>query len=359
MADKGRLTVAQKTKIVLLFTATKSVTLTQRRFRAHFGTRWAPSPQTIRRLHQKFAGTGCVFECKRPHARTVRSPQNIEAVRVALTRSPSKSTRRTSAALGISRRSVQRILQSDLILYPYKMTVAHKLTARDKERRLQFARWAIEQDQEAVLHNTWFSDEAYFYVNGVVNRQNVRFWAREPPRVIHMKDTYGEKVCVWVAMSSHGIIGPFFFDATVTGERYLDMLRNQFFPQLMSSGLPLQTQWFMQDGARPHTANVVLDFLHERLGLRVLSNRFPERYGGGMWPPHSPDINPCDFFLWGFLKEKVYLRKPENAVQLRAIIVELCRAISEDLCRRVITNARVRLEEVVRQNGGHIEHVIH
>jgi len=37
----------------------------------------------------------------------------------------------------------------------------------------------------------------------------------------------------------------------------------------------------------------------------------------------------------------------------------LCRALSEDSCRKVVTNARVRLQEVVRQNGGHIEHVLH
>ena len=45
--------------------------------------------------------------------------------------------------------------------------------------------------------------------------------------------------------------------------------------------------------------------------------------------------------------------------QLRAHIVKLCRALSEDLCRKVVTNARVRLQEAVRQNGGHIEHVLH
>ena len=33
--------------------------------------------------------------------------------------------------------------------------------------------------------------------------------------------------------------------------------------------------------------------------------------------------------------------------------------LSEDLCRKVVTNARVRLQEVVRQNGGHIERVLH
>ena len=51
--------------------------------------------------------------------------------------------------------------------------------------------------------------------------------------------------------------------------------------------------------------------------------------------------------------------RPENEAQLRAHIVKLCRTFSENLCRKVVTNARVRLQEVVRQNGGHIEHVLH
>jgi hypothetical protein len=37
---------------------------------------------------------------------------------------------------------------------------------------------------------------------------------------------------------------------------------------------------------------------------------------------------------------------------------KLCRALSEDFCRKVVTNASVRLQEFVRQNGGHIEHVL-
>ena len=50
MADNGRLTVDQKFKVVLFFAETKSVVATQRRFRAHFVTRWAPCKQTIYRL---------------------------------------------------------------------------------------------------------------------------------------------------------------------------------------------------------------------------------------------------------------------------------------------------------------------
>ena len=52
-------------------------------------------------------------------------------------------------------------------------------------------------------------------------------------------------------------------------------------------------------------------------------------------------------------------RRPGNVAQLRAHIVKLCRAVSEDLCRKSVTNASVRLQEIVRQSGGHIEHVLH
>ena len=47
MADNGRLTVDQKVEVVMFYAETKSVVATQRRFRAHFGTR---CKQTICRL---------------------------------------------------------------------------------------------------------------------------------------------------------------------------------------------------------------------------------------------------------------------------------------------------------------------
>ena len=50
MADNGLLTVDQKVKVVLFYAETKSAVSTQRRFRAHFGTTWAPCKQTIYRL---------------------------------------------------------------------------------------------------------------------------------------------------------------------------------------------------------------------------------------------------------------------------------------------------------------------
>ena len=77
--------------------------------------------------------------------------------------------------------------------------------------------------------------------------------------------------------------------------------------------------------------------------------------------PHNLlQTNPCiRHIFWPFLAYKEGQKRPKNVAQLRAHIVKLCRALSEDLCRKVVANARVRLQEVVRQNGGHIEHVLH
>ena len=50
MAGNGRLIIDQKVKVVLFYAETKSVVATQRRSRAHFGTRWAPCKQTVYRL---------------------------------------------------------------------------------------------------------------------------------------------------------------------------------------------------------------------------------------------------------------------------------------------------------------------
>ena len=45
-------------------------------------------------------------------------------------------------------------------------------------------------------------------------------------------------------------------------------------------------------------------------------------------------------------------------MEMSARIVQLCNEINEDLCRKVVRNMSTRLREVIRYNGGHIEHVM-
>ncbi|KAJ8934736.1 hypothetical protein NQ318_001557 [Aromia moschata] len=78
-----------------------------------------------------------------------------------------------------------------------------------------------EVSQTTVLPNT-FSDEATFCLNGTVNHQNYRYRSRTNPHwIIEAHIQHPQKLNVWAGIVTNRIIGPFFFEETLTGERYL------------------------------------------------------------------------------------------------------------------------------------------
>lgn len=61
----------------------------------------------------------------------------------------------------------------------------------------------------------------------------------------------------------------------------------------------------MQDGATAHTCNATLNEYFED---RIVSGRYRDRFGYGLtWPAYSPDLSPCDFYLWDYLKSRAYM----------------------------------------------------
>ena len=76
------------------------------------------------------------------------------------------------------------------------------------------------------------------------------------------------------------------------------------------------------------------------------------------WPARSPDLNPCDFFIWGYLKSKVFSYRPRSLEELkRAIRFEIA-AIPPQMIRRVIENFRERLQSCVSNNEKHLADLI-
>jgi hypothetical protein len=44
------------------------------------------------------------------------------------------------------------------------------------------------------------------------------------------------------------------------------------------------------------------------------------RGGGISWPARYPDLSVCDYFLWGYLKSKMYLMKPSYIDEIKNAI---------------------------------------
>ena len=75
------------------------------------------------------------------------------------------------------------------------------------------------------------------------------------------------------------------------------------------------------------------------------------------WAPHSPDLSPLDFFLWGFLKDRVYTSKPKTTGELKdAIVMEVSRLPSQMIDDTITHLQTVRLPTVIRRKGAHVEH---
>ena len=60
------------------------------------------------------------------------------------------------------------------------------------------------------------------------------------------------------------------------------------------------------------------------------------RFGYVSWPPRSPDLPTCDFFLWGYLKSRVYTQKSPTLNDLKGAIRQEISPIDRQLLARVM-----------------------
>ena len=73
------------------------------------------------------------------------------------------------------------------------------------------------------------------------------------------------------------------------------------------------------------------------------------------WPPRSLDLTPLDFFVWVYLKNKVFLTPPANLADLRQRITMEAAQIPQDMIIRATHEMRRRVELCIRNDGENIE----
>ena len=356
----------QKAFCVKVYLSSKSYKCVRKEFQRTFKQFKSPSKSLIYCWVQKFENDGTVHNLNskasggsysgRPV--TARTPQKIGAVQDSAKDNPKKSIRKRGQELSISRSSLQRILTLDLKLRAYHIQLKQLLTQDDRTKRLQMCQWFLEKidNDPNFLKHVWFSDEAHFHLNGSVNSKNCVHWGEHAPDEVLEKSLHSKKCTAWAAISSHGIIGPLWFEdefgqtKTVDTDGYLQVL-DTFWRELNLKRLPKNKQWFQQDGATPHTAARALHWIQERFGERVMSRRCAIE-----WAPHSPDLTPPDFFLWGHLKGRVYSTNPQTIQEIKRNVERETRQIDGDVLKRVIANFTRRLAICVQRGGGHLEH---
>ena len=140
----------------------KSIVSVQREFLRKFGDDRqrgaAPSRKIIGQWVLQWRETGSVQVKAHTRQNTVRSPEIIQRVRIALERSPRRSVRRHSQLLNLSDRSVRRILHHDLYFHPYKLQIVQELTAAHKALRVRFCQQMVHTHADLQFTGPYCSE---------------------------------------------------------------------------------------------------------------------------------------------------------------------------------------------------------
>lgn len=335
--------------LVKKFFELKSIVRVQRAFRTKYKNHKAPMGFTIINMVRNFEKTGQTSRLSlRQRIKTVRTEELIENLKNVVLDDPGISLTKAANIVPASRSTVRFVLREDLNLKPYKKKKSFRLLKADLGKRLEFANWVLNT---RLNLQKWFicSDEAYFYLSGGHNIQNDRIWAEFQPNEILEQPLFDQKIMVWCAFSAGYVYGPYFFTETVKWGNYLAMLKT-FFWNIHSHVKNHQSYYFQQDGAPPHRKKEVQDWLKSKFGDKFIE--------ASRWPPRSPDLNPCDFSLWGEMKARVYDPKPTNLDQLRKNIEREFEIFKKKDLNSIFANLKKRLDLVIQENGGYIEHLL-
>jgi hypothetical protein len=216
------------------------------------------------------------------------------AVLGAVANNPHLGIRQIESFSGIPKTSVHRILKRHKI-HLYHVSLHQELHGNGFQNRVQFCQWAQQQLQadQNFFQNVLFTDEATFTNHGQVNTRNVRYWTAETPRWLRqVKHQRQWSVNVWYGVTGNRIIGPYFIEGNLNGEKYVAFLLN-ILPLLLED-IPLRNRmrmWYQHDGCPAYNAIVARNVLN-----RVCPGRWIGHGGPRIWPPRSPDLTQLGFY---------------------------------------------------------------
>ena len=77
-----------------------------------------------------------------------------------------------------------------------------------------------------------------------------------------------------------------------------------------------------------------------------------------VWPPRSLDATPCYLFLWGYVKDQVYVPPlPASNPELKVRIGTAIDTITADMLKTVWNELDYRVDVCRITKGAHIEHL--
>ena len=289
-------------------------------------------------------------KCGRPT--TSRTNENVERVREKVRNDCHLTVRMIADELSMNSERVWKIITEDLGMRKVcaKM-VPRLLNDGQKENRVQVCQDILKQLEITpdLLSRVVTSDESWiFEYDPLTKRQSLEWKSASSPRPKKARLFKSKiKVMLIVFFDVHGIVHLEFLPQgqTINQNVYKDILQ-----RLMRSVREKRRElwetksWLLHhDNAPAHNALSIRQFLAEN-NIAVLEQ-----------PPYSPDLAPCDFFLFPKLKGVIKGTRFQDSKAITTAVTKELRAIPMESFQKCIEAWQQRLEKCIQAQGDYFE----
>jgi hypothetical protein len=273
--------------------------------------------------------------------------ESDKAILLALEEQPFASVRQLSRATHLPYSSVYRRLTTKLgFTVRHLRWVPHTLSEQDKRKRSEYSLQLLRilrSQRPRSWHDIVTLDESWFYFS--TDYETIWLPAGASPPERERLSIKSKKMMMTVVWNPTGFIhlAALPKGAKFNADYYISNILTPVLDwRTAQRGATDRKLIVHADNARPHIANKVKKFFDDN-ELEMAPH-----------PLYSPDLAPCDLYLFGYVKGQLKGQTFEQEEDLFRAVNTVCETIETDTLASVFRDWIERLEKCVRSRGEYV-----
>ncbi len=346
----------QRTNIKFLAQSGKSPTQILQSLQQVYGRQCLSYPQVRMWCRRFSSGRTDVKDDPRTGRPTTRL-LHVTAVHQSLQQDSRKTVKELSTELGVPSSTVFKVIKKDLNMRKLSPKfIPHLINDRQKADQVVYSTANLELvrtvprflDRIVSGDETWvsiFHQETKFESCQWTPRGGAR-----PTKAVKSNSVH--KTMLILFHDAYGVIHLEFLPRgeTIDADFYCDVLR-RLKEQIRRKRPGLWERddegyrgfYLHHDNATPHTAIPTLALIGES-GMNMVSH-----------PAYSPDLAPCDFAIFPYLKKQLHGIRFQNIQEVQDRVRLICRNTEPEIFYNAIRNMAIRWKKCVAANGDYFE----
>lgn len=270
-------------------------------------------------------------------------------VRKLIESNPQVTHDEIKAATSINQFSINQIIHDHLKLR--KLTsrwIPHELSDQNRQLRLEICKENLARISESKirLNDVITGDESWFYWRQIGKKQSNMSWVGDgqKPKTIVKRGRYEKKnlFCIFFKASGPLLSHCVKLQRSITSDYYIENCLTPLVKAMKKPRRKCGAKFLklLHDNARPHTTQDVITYLKE------------EKVSIIRHPPYSPDLAPCDFWLFDRIKSSLSDARSRHSLKVQ--ITKILSSIPKEEHKKISE----RMELFVKNNGEYFEHLI-